>query len=738
MTLSTLLFLAGVTAPAPQEPLAAHPADAAILVQVPDMAGLLEAYAASAYGRILADEELHEALGRVMGTDAPMDPRDMALEALSGLSEQGLPPFARLAEALQALSFSVSVEGGDFAAFLIALEHEPQPEQRLARELTVRTVLDFKTAEGAAAMSAAIRDALAEQGAGFELEALPALGGVFGDEPISRLSLSGDDGPLAATVRMLAGGRRIALLVGGEEDAVALGRMAGTEDDAANGATRIVAARQGFQPGGGAVVFEASIQPFLERVLLSLEPMSVPAIDVAEALVGPLVSIVARGGDWRVSLVDGQFVTEGVYPKSSKSPFSGLFGSKPLDPADLALVMPDAVLASAVSLDKNVLARVLERAIADQGGEEMLAELDASFGFRPDRDLIAPLGDAVAYSLSPVTSLVTAPPFSFAVDVEDLEAFTRGVDGVFRLAESLGLEEFQLKREEYRSALVYSLSFVGVDDPSGMFAGLPINPKALFRPTLAIGQGRAFLITTPSLAKKEVRRVEKLGGELQLHPVLTDTALLEGTVEFGYADWAEFVGRIYTGVKGLASMAGAFTGELPFDLASLPEAEVFTRHLVPSFRTKRLEAGGWRVFGRSSFGPELPLAAAFGGLGAIFMGNTSVDAATDFDDSGFDPSAFEEGAVNEAEVMPAPYEGPEADHLLTQDMLLSLKVDLTVHRFDHGAYPATLAAIGKGEAADAWGRGLVYKVTQTGFQLYSLGPNGVDDGGAGDDILPMN
>jgi hypothetical protein len=758
MILSTLVLLGapaiglGLSCTAPngavvlvQEPLALHPADAAVLFQIPDVRGALQAYNTTAYGRILADVALHEALGRIMGAPGPVDPRDLALEQWGQAVANGAPPVDRIADALASFSFSVSVPDGDLAGFFEQLETAEDAEALAAGAFTLRALLEFHDEEGAAAMVSALKQAAEQQGQALVVEELPAVGGALGAGAAERISLPGDDGPFASSLRLVAGGKRLFLLAGAEPEATALARLAGTaataDGEAATGATVLAAARKGFDAASGAVLFEAHITPFVERMLVRQEPMALPALDLAEGLFGPLASMLLRGGDWRVRIDGGQFVTEGTYPKPAASPLSGLFGGTPLAPEDLALVMPDAIVAGAVSMDKNVLMRLFTSIVEEQGAQAMLDEIESAFGFRFDRDLIAPLGDALAYSLPPLTSLLSAPPFTVSFDIADLDTFTKGMDGVFSLLEAQAADRFQLKREEYKGVRLYTLSFAGAENAGGGTSPLDINPAALFRPTIAIGQGRAFLITTPNYAKKEVRRVEKLAGELELHPAFAGAALAKGTTEVGYADWADFFGRLYSGVKGLAPMLGGLTGDLPFDLSSLPDGEVITKHFQPSRRTKRIDGGVVRVHGRSSFGPELPIVAAIGGGGMAYSNAAMAAAIEDGETYGaYVPVGDGNQEVGVPPPMPVeePSTGPDAELLATKDTLLTLKVDLTVYRFDHGKYPADLAALGHASANDGWGRAIVYKLTQNAFTLYSLGPNGVDDGGAGDDILPQD
>lgn len=49
-------------------------------------------------------------------------------------------------------------------------------------------------------------------------------------------------------------------------------------------------------------------------------------------------------------------------------------------------------------------------------------------------------------------------------------------------------------------------------------------------------------------------------------------------------------------------------------------------------------------------------------------------------------------------------------------------------------FPFDKARLSEGLFVDTWKRPYVYNVSESGFVIYSLGPNGKDDGGGGDDI----
>ena len=96
----------------------------------------------------------------------------------------------------------------------------------------------------------------------------------------------------------------------------------------------------------------------------------------------------------------------------------------------------------------------------------------------------------------------------------------------------------------------------------------------------------------------------------------------------------------------------------------------------------------------------------------------------------------------------------------TESLIYDMGMNLNQHRSTHGEFPAPLAGgldgrsgspcefhesflDESGRLLDYWKRPIVYRVHPANlarpkprFELYSLGPNGIDEGGAGDDIDP--
>ena len=93
-------------------------------------------------------------------------------------------------------------------------------------------------------------------------------------------------------------------------------------------------------------------------------------------------------------------------------------------------------------------------------------------------------------------------------------------------------------------------------------------------------------------------------------------------------------------------------------------------------------------------------------------------------------------------------ESPESLEAVTMEVLVEVEVALTLYQLDHkGAAPDTLEVLlqesetypegyleGGSVPVDGWDHALVYSKTEAGYTLHSMGSNGVDDGGAGDDI----
>lgn len=740
---------ASLSPAAPQEHAQLHPATSAITIQIPDVQGLIGAYSKTAYARMLADKDLHEAIGVMMAGEGadPVDPLALAMAEYHDQVASGqMPPLLDLASGLTAVSMSVDVPNGDMFAFIQAAEQPRDDEGDFAVEnMGIRIVADFVDVEAREKVSGFFSEMLASEAPrNNELQALnmglEGDGGAWGADAVTvwRYEPTGDEQyswtAMERSTALLAGGKRMALCMG-NTDAADFAELlaAGTQEQSA--AALFAAGRKPLGAQVGTTVFEAHINPFVEQLLMKEAPEFVPALDLVEGLFGSMASMFIRGGHWRFDLDgEGQFHLAGVHAPSAAGPTAGLLGAQPLDATALSLAHPDALVTTVTSLDKNVLTNMITN-LAAQEDPEALAQIDEAFGFRPDRDLAAPLGSSVSYSLPKLGSLIAAPNLMIALDLDDQETFLRGMDGLFRMITAT-TDEVLVARAEYKKiSTLYTMSFPDLfGDMSGM--GLPMNPAELIKPTIAVLGDRIVITTNKSHAKKEVRRVRKLleaAGEPVMHAGIAGLGDLKGAATVSYADWAGFVGGIYSQVKAFGPMlAGA---GLPVDVTALPEADVFTRHFKPSERRVRIMGDSVVHTAASSFGPEFSALFPIAMGGGVFAARS---VAQPMMIEAVEAVPMEEPVIEDFDV--------EGDR--TTDALVQVSVALTLYQLDNDdAVPATLADLTKAAAnypkgylegtvpTDAWGNALVYKAGQKSYTLYSMGANGADDGGQGDDIL---
>jgi len=148
----------------------------------------------------------------------------------------------------------------------------------------------------------------------------------------------------------------------------------------------------------------------------------------------------------------------------------------------------------------------------------------------------------------------------------------------------------------------------------------------------------------------------------------------------------------------------------------------------------------------SSYGPETPLTLLALGVGA--MRNVRRPPPVPLSGGEAPPGAVE-GAPKPPEATPPP-EPTESDEVLsTRAGLLTIRSGIAVYRADAGRIPDQLALLtkpttnfpeaflnGKPLPQDGWKREFIYKPEADGkkYALYSAGPDGKDDNGAGDDI----
>ncbi|MEO8453101.1 MAG: type II secretion system protein GspG [Gemmatimonadota bacterium] len=192
----------------------------------------------------------------------------------------------------------------------------------------------------------------------------------------------------------------------------------------------------------------------------------------------------------------------------------------------------------------------------------------------------------------------------------------------------------------------------------------------------------------------------------------------------GFSNTATTFGSMYGQLSGAASMFGGALGGLPLDLSLLPTEGSITRHMGSSYSAGYADKDGTTFIGRDvsefAIADFVPLIITAGALAVA--------------------SASGETLVQARETTPE-------EHV--QEDLAQISAGMTVYKISEGAYPSSIddlvrplanypdGCLGKATApVDPWGNAYRYKLNEKKKPfLWSIGADGVDEQGAGDDII---
>jgi hypothetical protein len=207
-----------------------------------------------------------------------------------------------------------------------------------------------------------------------------------------------------------------------------------------------------------------------------------------------------------------------------------------------------------------------------------------------------------------------------------------------------------------------------------------------------------------------------------------------------YDDTAANFENGYTQILGVLPMLmmGLQQGgaeELPIDLSLLPTAEVISKHLHGSVTMSYSSGGGHVSISRGPFGPELAA-----GVAAVAMGAGAF--------IGIREHRAEAKAIAAIPPPDAPGKTATPADQVRSDFS-NLTTAITVYMIEYGTPPATLGELAKPKPEypsgflngaslpnDPWGHAYAYSTDgKEHYTIWSFGPNGVDDKGAGDDVV---
>ena len=356
---------------------------------------------------------------------------------------------------------------------------------------------------------------------------------------------------------------------------------------------------------------------------------------------------------------------------------------------------------------------------AEMAEQQMAAVLG---GVDLRNDLLANITGTMTTFAKSGQGLMGAPDNIYSIGLRDSAKFVSALGSLLdTLSAQVGMP-VSLKESVHDGAPYYEIDLSAT--PAGMMA----------QPAFAIRNGELILGTNSRGLKgyltDGIGEAEALSSNERFMKFVNGMAANGAVEQFGFADLAETFGTSYGSLKGMAMMF-PMGDEIPVDLAKLPPTDSIAQYLEQSYTGMYSAQGGLKVsrsvsqFQLTDF---VPLALA---AGVIYAGTQDPRLA---------PAAVE------------PTINPEDQ---AQTDLRELKASITVYKISSGSYPETLAdlvvplgtdfpqgAYPHGELpVDPWGNGYSFamemhpKKKRLMPKLWSFGPNGIDEAGAGDDVL---
>lgn len=457
-----------------------------------------------------------------------------------------------------------------------------------------------------------------------------------------------------------------------------------------------------------------------------------PTNAFASDLVAAFVPFVGQRGRTQLELTGDRFVTQSAFERVGSAVRVDAFMSKaPVSASASALVPKEAIGAWVVAMDPQAIERALYDAFAP--GSELASQADAP--------KLAPfLGSSAAFYMFPFAGVpmggaAPKPKAAMAIELRDRAgfeaAFATWLERAKAAQPGLKVESKPYHKFPFFTFTLPSGAAAPSDDESDdatKRSGGASGGDA----TLAILDDRVLVALTKDLARNEIKRFEAKSTER--HALASEGRIPKDAFEASTMDWGGMLGKVYELARGFVPMM-AQGAEKPIDVSKLPTADALFAPFQPSLSwSKRV---GDRIYTRSesSFGPETPLA-----IGMIGFAATRVTAAA---------GSARAGATKTDVVAPAAPEAAVDDQLKsTVRALRSVKTGIAVFRSQKNAVPAKLddllqptdsfpkGFLESGVPLDGWQHALVYKadVAASKYELYSVGPNGIDDAGAGDDV----
>lgn len=737
-----------------------HPASATLFFEMRDVQATLAAYENAALVRTWNDADLRAAARKLVPSDVEVLGQSFGGEWDAAKLDQDVLAEGSWPLSVGPLALAAQVQGVSISLRLPDLPVPgvvPPAPALLAARVGLQVVLEVSEPERAAELARALATFAQESGGDGPLPEDFDPTQPFLWEQNQGLAMLG----LVAWSR--ADGNRLVWAFGDVEFQDEAYRARGGADEVPRFADRtdVATARAALWAGEGHAVFEGWQRESPFEALLAFAPLLsslsdeevIPA-DVAESLAnlsgaGSSLLSVFLGptgtGAFRTLLGPGGFTGQFAGPVP---PGERWYGGQPVPSAALEQVPPGATALWSAHVHGPSAAAALRGLLAKQlpEGASAIAALEEDGSFELERDLFAHLGTDAVLFFEPLTG-IGVPGALLSIAVLDEAAVSAALSRLLGSLAEANPGSLAFRERPYRRLPYFELSAVGA-----LAESMPLDTEL----ALGLAHGR-LIVSLPMgqaavVAKRELRRLveraeatapattpaTEAASEAAPQPATFDAAVLglaKTDETIWYLDWPGAIGGLYGTAKALSGMASGFLGdELPVDLTALPEPELVVRHLRPTTIRSWVQGDFVLRSVTSGFGPEVP-AALFVGTAVLGRARSqqSAEWAAEMEAEEAEPTEAEDAARAEDE---------------TRRALQRVRSGLGVwSAFHDGRYPETLDALtesseflpngvfnGEPLPVDGWGQSLGYRVEEGGYGLWSVGANGEDEGGAGDDV----
>lgn len=734
-----------------------HPAGVDVYVELPDLAAVEKAYGSAPLAKFCSDADVLK-LSEVLATFGA----DVPAIVKRGLPRLSADPASSACSMGELRAASLSIHG---------IDRQVQDPPEFEKRVEILIDCEFASEAGAARMSQALVDAAwlstapATSSAGDNPTQAPTtepkrtieIGGKRVDVSSYRWSAFG----VSLDAWTVRSGSRWWLGAGRASPDELAERLAGKRPSQASG-DALFGSAPSATPANGVLVAR-----------LHSDLASIPSFGVADdspwigALISALVPFAGATGDWRLELRGERFVTEAHYvTHAAPTLYHQLVGDGPLAVGSADYVPPEAVGAWLFPLRADAAKAVLNSVLPGSNTKSAADATDAATKERQERiaaNLSKALGTKASLALLPFAGISPLPRVLASVELRDraaLDAALTDIEAQIKSSDSTAT----VSRRTYHKVPMIAFSQAGSKDEEATGAsagplGIPMgDPTASARPTIAVLDDRVIVGLASSYVRTEIQRLEKKSGDnAPKHLLAAEGRVPADALEASSMDWGGLLGKVYDMARGFAPMLAQQQTKLTFDPAQLPAAAKLMRFFAPSTSfTRRLPDGSLFTHSESSFGPEMffVIGAAAKGIERGVEGGlkSALDAAEA-------PGAqTQRDAANGAhadphasDAKPAPIAPPRnVEREASLSALRSVKTGIAVYKAQSGSYPARLATLiepttdfPKGFLdtleipKDGWNHELRYELDTAAatFRLWSVGADGVDQAGAGDDIV---